>query len=66
MRISQISPVTGNMNTMDLPISLAQLSEWKNGGLIQNVMPHLDPDEREFLISGCAPGDWDLMFSAEE
>ena len=66
MLISNISPVTGNMNTLDLPITSDQVREWKNGGLIQNVMPHLDPDEREFLISGCTPGDWDELFGSEE
>lgn len=35
-----------------------QYYEWINGGLIQDVMPQLSADEREFLITGTTPAEW--------
>ncbi len=31
----------------DIPISSAQVQEWRSGGLIQNVAPHLTPGQRD-------------------
>lgn len=62
MIITKISPLTGNSNTMDLDITNEQLQRWKDGELIQNVMPNLTPAEREFLITGYTQDDWDVMF----
>jgi hypothetical protein len=55
MRIIRRSLVSGETNVMDLPVTQMQLQEWKNGGLIQNVFPHLTPDEREFIQTGITP-----------
>ena len=33
-------------------IKKSQLSDWLDGVLIQNALPQLTPDEREFLITG--------------
>lgn len=37
--------------------------EWKQGALIQNAMPSLDTESREFLISGVCGTCWDQMFT---
>ena len=62
MKITKKSPLTGKETTLDLDITQSQLIQWQNGALIQNVMPQLTPDEREFLISGIAPGEFDTLF----
>ena len=62
MKITKISPVTGKDNTMDLPITQDQLTSWAAGVLIQDAMPNLTPDQREFLMTGCTPGDWNVLF----
>ena len=31
------------------------------GALIQDAMPHLDPDQREFLMTGITPAEWDSV-----
>lgn len=36
---------------------------WNNGTLIQNALPQLNADEREFLISGVTPEEWDEIFN---
>jgi hypothetical protein len=49
-----------NLRPEDLPV-IAARSNGTETGLIQNLLPHLNPDEREFLISGLTPEDWDAM-----
>jgi hypothetical protein len=43
-----------------------RLDAWKNGALIQDVMRDLDEDQREFLISGMMPGEFEALFGEEE
>ena len=66
MKITRVSPLTGRSTTLDINISDDQLKEWENGGLIQDIMPNLTADEREFIISGCTPSDFDVLFPPEE
>ena len=58
--------VTKRVNVMELPITQEQLDAWLAGELIQDVMPELDEDQREFLISGMMPGEFEAMFGEEE
>jgi len=66
MLITRTSPVTGLSSTLDLDVTADQIKEWENGALIQDVMPHLSPSQREFIISGCTPEDFDLLFPSED
>ena len=34
---------------------------WKEGAFIQDVMPDLSAEQREFLISNSTPKEWDDM-----
>ena len=62
MTITKTSPLTGNINTMDMDVSEEQLAAWQGGVLIQRAMPNLTPDEREFLMTGYTPEDWEAIF----
>lgn len=62
MHITMTSQMTGESNTMDLPITEAQVNLWKAGTLIQNAFPNLSTDEREFLISGTTKEEWEEAF----
>lgn len=62
MLIQRKSYVSGQVNTMDLDVTMDQLESWQNGELIQVVMPNLTPDEREFLITGITPDEWKKIF----
>ena len=66
MKITKLSPVTGKANIMDLPITYGQFLDWQEGALIQHVMPDLSLDEREFLITGMTPEDWNSLFPLYE
>jgi hypothetical protein len=67
MLVTMISTLSGNESTMDIDVTLEQLVRIKQRKeLIQNIVPHLSPDEREFLKSGITPQEWDDMFGEDE
>jgi hypothetical protein len=66
MLVTRRSPFTGKALTLDLPISTSQAEAYSAGALVQDAFPHLDADQREFLITGIAPGEWDAALGPEE
>jgi hypothetical protein len=62
MLITKFSPHSMRDNSREIDVSQSQLDRWKAGELIQNVMPHLSADDREFLMTGLTPQDWEEMF----
>ena len=67
MKVIKRSPRTGKMNSMELPITNQELDRWiKRGWLIQNAMPQLSDDQREFLLTGYTPDDWEMLFPPEQ
>lgn len=62
MLVSKKSSISGKINSMELPITEAQLEAHQNGELVQDVFPTLSAEEREFLISGITPNEWNEMF----
>ena len=63
-RFSKVCSVTGEEYKVDAP--MADCEKWMGGELIQNAMPYLDKDQREFLISENTPAEWDAMFAGHE
>jgi hypothetical protein len=60
--VSSTSLLSRKVNTMTLAVTRAQWDAWQGGEHIQNAMPHLSPSEREFLLSGATPEEWDAEF----
>ena len=58
MLVTKQSPISGKMNSMERPITEAQLKAHQNGELVQNVFPTLSREEREFLVRGISPKEW--------
>ena len=46
------SPLEQEVRVTTLPVTVDQYSDWLNGTLVQDAMPHLSADDRELLISG--------------
>ena len=65
MLITKTSPFSGNTNIMEIDVTEEQIALWESGTLIQNAMPHLTPDEREFIKTGITSEEWDSAFSDE-
>jgi len=63
MLITRISPFSGNTISLEIPVTQAQLDAWESGTLIQDAMPNLSADEREFIMTGITAQEWDDMFS---
>lgn len=66
IEVTKISPITGRSLTRMMDITQDQWFMWQHGELIQRAMPHLSADDREWLMSGCTPEDWEEMFSGQE
>lgn len=66
MKITKLSMATGKEHTLDLPITQAQIDLWNSGKLIQNVFPHLTADQREFMMTGITPEEWDKFLGVED
>lgn len=69
MIVTRKSELTGRYNSMDIPLSEEEfdrcLNNWKNGMLIQNAFPMLNADQREFIMTGITPKDWDSMWKTK-
>lgn len=63
MLITRKSMLTGVERTIDLPITIDQLNAYLYEGiLLQNAFPNLTPDQREFILTGTTPEEWDEAF----
>ena len=64
MKITKTSIHSGIERTLDLDVTLEEYASWRGGELIQNAMPRLNADEREFIKTGVTAEEWDEMFPA--
>jgi len=58
MLIKRTSLVSGKTHIVEIDVTPAQITEWQNGALIQDVMPDLSPTDREFLMTGITDVEW--------
>jgi hypothetical protein len=63
MLITKTSSLTSKTHQMEIDVSEKQITLWMEGALIQDVMPNLSPDEREFIMTGITPAEWDEAFA---
>jgi|TARA_B110000196_G_C20755958_1_gene479876 hypothetical protein len=62
MLIERESPFSGNKNVMNIDVTEEQIASWQGGQLIQEAMPNLSADEREFVKTGITPEEWENTF----
>lgn len=65
-KITRQSMLTGILHTMELPVTMHQYTLWEEGMLIQDAMPNLSADEREFIMTGITPFEWVEAFGEDE
>ena len=63
MKIQRTSAHSGITRTLDLDVTLDEYADWKAGELIQNAMPRLNADEREFVKTGITAEEWEEIFA---
>ena len=65
MDITRTSILSGKTRTKKINVNQSQIDKWEAGMLIQDAMPNVSVDEREFIMTGSTPEEWDLYFNEE-
>ncbi len=60
MLITRTSPLSGTKRTWDLPITLEQLQAFEDGK-IQVALVHLTPAQREWILTGLSPSEYEEL-----
>lgn len=70
MLVTNISQLSGKETTLELDITEEQLERFynrrENGEYVQTIFPNLTPAEREFLLTGISPIEWENIFGSPE
>jgi hypothetical protein len=59
MHITRKSLISGEVHTLDLPVTEAQLQAYEGGVLLQDAFPDLAAPLREFIKTGVTPEEWE-------
>ena len=66
MLIERKSPYNDAINWLEINVTEEQLQDWKDGALIQDAMPDITADEREFIMTGMTSEDWVAVFGVDD
>lgn len=73
MKIDQVADLVTMSGTCtvtekqySVTVSVSAWKAWRGGKVIQEVMPELSADEREFLISKLTPAEFDKIFEGSD
>ena len=67
MKITKYNPIYGNDITRDIPVNPEDYMAWKNDyGSIEDLMPYLNQADKDFILSGLLPGQWNKIASFED
>lgn len=69
MIIARVSQLSGIRRERNIPVDRDKFHDWIAQGnaspLIQNAFPDLSDDDREFILTGVTPEEWDDMMGDE-
>lgn len=64
MIVKRKSVLSGIERTRDIPANPEDMLLWETGAVnIQDAMPYLNDDDREFILTGITQEEWDKAFS---
>jgi hypothetical protein len=67
MYIKRKSVISGLEHTRNIPVNPDDYFAWNAGlGSIQDLMPYLNDEDREFILSGIIPEEWYALFEDSE
>ena len=72
MEVSRVSEYSGKTHTMEMEVTPEQLLDLAFSDVdlsykfIQNLLPHLTSDEREFIMTGITADEWFDMFDTSD
>ena len=61
--ILRTCPFSGKMNSVT--VNTLDFIRWRSGVLIQDAFPYLSAGEREIILTGIDPVEWEEMFGGE-
>ena len=61
MKITRTNPLNGEVNTLNIEVTDAQIEAYAAGALIQNAFPNLSASDREFIKTGITAESWEAM-----
>ena len=64
--IAKLSDWSDKVNHMALPITFAEYLRFQTGAYIQDVFPHLNATEIDFLLHGTSAEEQDEIYGTEE
>lgn len=62
MKITRRSLITGIKRVKEIDCTQEEYDFWMGGALAQDAFPNLSADDREFIMSGITPDEWDETF----
>ena len=62
MKITRTNPLNGEVNTLNIDVSIEQIEAYAAGALIQDAFPNLSMGDREFIKTGITAEAWDEIF----
>jgi hypothetical protein len=69
MIITKKDPLSGQTNSIEIPITLKELNRvndrFKTDELIQDIVPQLTESEREFLMTGITEETWNTQIDRD-
>lgn len=66
MIIAMQSHITGMLHFAELAITKEEVDNFTRGMKVQHAFPNLTDNEREFLLSGITPEEWEGAFPKGE
>ena len=66
MNITRTCPITNRVNVRHVEGATPEgIAAWKNGALIQDALPEVSPENREFIMTGITPSMWNHLFGED-
>lgn len=62
MKVTRISRLTGIKRTVEINCTREEMSAFESGVLVQRAFPKLNPDDREYMLTGITGLEWRLTF----
>ena len=63
MKITKVSILSKIERSIDLDVTAEEIKAWKAGMLIQDAMPRLNENEREFIMTGITAEEWEKQYA---
>lgn len=57
-KVSRVSQISGKTHVREITMDRDDYYNWVNGMTIQRALPYLSLDDREFLMTGITPEEW--------